>query len=154
MTSRVGTGLAAGLRAFQTRTGRIVEDPQNNAVLIIDTPQQVREVRQFLAAVDRPLEAEWIELEQAGSDYVAERLKALVPALVADRGLRRELEALEDEAAVAHPGQAVVAGHPHGAAGGVEHQGGERRLDAEGLERQDGLAVVGQPHELGAGGGP
>jgi general secretion pathway protein D len=73
--------VANQLAQLKTKTGKIVPDPRTNSLIIIDTPQAIREMRAIIEAMDMPVATRSFDLTYISPNEVVPVIKAvLTPA--------------------------------------------------------------------------
>lgn len=71
--------LSASIRTLLSKQGRTVEDPRSNSVLIIDVPERVTQIAQFIADADQPTVTELVPVRHREPSPLLEGLTSQIP---------------------------------------------------------------------------
>jgi len=70
--------LSVALNQIRTTQGKVVADETSNTIVIIDTPEKIMEMEEFIANADLPLETRVFDLNYAQAEPLSKKIEAAV----------------------------------------------------------------------------
>ncbi len=70
--------LSAALNQMKTNVGKVVMDVSSNTLALIDMPDKIKEMEEFIKSVDSPLETKVFSLDYAQAQKISDKLKEAI----------------------------------------------------------------------------
>ncbi|MBL7070073.1 MAG: hypothetical protein ISS27_01200 [Candidatus Omnitrophica bacterium] len=72
------TALSVALNQIRTTQGKVVADETSNTIVIIDTLEKIREMEEFIASADLPLEVRVFDLNYASAEPLSKKIEETI----------------------------------------------------------------------------
>lgn len=74
----VATDIAKAVQQMKTKVGKIIADDRSNTILLVDTPENVKRIKEAISEIDGPLVTEIFSLDYAKAESIKEKLEQIV----------------------------------------------------------------------------